>query len=202
VKLSWTLHVRGKDVVAIWRRPGRPVDRRLGGFIQQIFSAWDEPAVQVPLELGRQVVYGAIGYARELGFEPHADFGRAAGYLGAWHGQCELTFGRDGKPMYIGGPHDDGEKISSGSAPKHHGLCLRSRASLSRSDSWPGAACRQRGSVVAGGLRAWLLPVIMPVVTGCVVSASLAVAGASRAWLWMRRGVRSARSRCCCLARR
>jgi hypothetical protein len=69
--------------------------RRLGGFIQQIFSAWDEPAVQVPLELGRQIVYGAIGYARELGFEPHADFGRAAGYLGAWDGECELTFGRE-----------------------------------------------------------------------------------------------------------
>ena len=34
--------------------------RRLGGFIQQVFSAWDEPAVQVPLELGRQIVYGAI----------------------------------------------------------------------------------------------------------------------------------------------
>ena len=41
--------------------------RRLGGFIQQIFSAWDEPAVQVPLELGRQIVYGAIGYARSWG---------------------------------------------------------------------------------------------------------------------------------------
>src|SRR5271157_3828450 len=40
--------------------------------IQQIFSAWDEPAVQVPLELGRQIVHGAIRYARELGFEPHA----------------------------------------------------------------------------------------------------------------------------------
>ena len=26
----------------------------------------------VPLELGRQTVYGAIAYARELGFEPHA----------------------------------------------------------------------------------------------------------------------------------
>ena len=61
----------------------RSIDRRrLGGFIQQIFSAWDEPAVQVPLELGRQIVYGALVYARELGFEPHADFGRAAGYLG------------------------------------------------------------------------------------------------------------------------
>ena len=85
--------------------------RRLGGFIQQILSTWDEPAVQVPLELGRQIVYGAIGYARELGFEPHADFRRAAGYLGAWDGECELAFGRDGKPMYISGPYDDGERI-------------------------------------------------------------------------------------------
>ena len=90
----------------------RSMDRRqLGGFIQQIFSASDEPAVQVPLELGRQIVYGAIGYARELGFEPHADFRRAAGYLGAWDGECELTFGRDGKPMYISGPYDDGDRI-------------------------------------------------------------------------------------------
>ncbi len=85
--------------------------RRLGGFTEQIFSTWDEPAVQVPLDLGRQVVYGAIGYARELGFEPHADFARAARYLGPWDGQCELSFGCDGKPMYISGPSDDGEKI-------------------------------------------------------------------------------------------
>jgi hypothetical protein len=85
--------------------------RRLGGFIQQLFGSWDEPPVQVPLELGQQIVYGAIGYARELGFEPHADFGQAAGYLGAWDGKCELTFGRDGKPMYISGPYDDAEGI-------------------------------------------------------------------------------------------
>ena len=85
--------------------------RRLGGFIQQIFGAWDEPAVEVPLDLGRQIVYGAIGYAGELGFEPHEDFEPAAGYLGAWDGKCELTFGRDGKPMYISGPHDDADKI-------------------------------------------------------------------------------------------
>jgi hypothetical protein len=85
--------------------------RRLGGFIQQISGAWDEPAVEVPLDLGRQIVYGAIGYAGELGFEPHADFEPAAGYLGAWDGKCELTFGRDGKPMYISGPHDDADKI-------------------------------------------------------------------------------------------
>ena len=37
--------------------------------------------------------------------------GGAAGYLGGWDGECELTFGRDGKPMYIPGPDDDGERI-------------------------------------------------------------------------------------------
>ena len=67
--------------------------------------------MQVPLELGRQIVYGAIGYARELGFEPHADFGRAAGYLGGMGRGVRADLRRDGKPMHIFGPHDDGEKI-------------------------------------------------------------------------------------------
>jgi hypothetical protein len=61
--------------------------------------------------LGRQIVYGAIGYARELGFEPHPDFGRAAGYLERWDGRCDLTFGLDGKPTYISGPYDDAQKV-------------------------------------------------------------------------------------------
>lgn len=39
------------------------------------------------------------------------DFERAAGYLGAWDGESELTFGLDGKPMYISGPYDDGARI-------------------------------------------------------------------------------------------
>jgi hypothetical protein len=87
--------------------------RRLTGFIEQIFGTWDEPPLQIPLELGRQIVYGAIGYARELGFEPHPDFGRAAEYLEPWDGRCDLTFGLDGKPMYISGPYDDAERITS-----------------------------------------------------------------------------------------
>ena len=86
--------------------------RRLSGFIEQLFGAFDEPPVQVPLDLGKQIVYGAIEYARELGFDPHPDFERAAKYLGDWDGRCELTFGRHGKPMYISGPSDDGERIT------------------------------------------------------------------------------------------
>jgi len=85
--------------------------RRLTGCIEQIFGNWDKPPLQVPLELARQIIYGAIGYARELGFEPHPDFEPAAGYLEPWDGRCDLTFGLDGKPMYISGPYDDTHKI-------------------------------------------------------------------------------------------
>ena len=67
--------------------------------------------MQVPLELGRQIVYGAIGYARKLGFEPHADFGRAAGYLGGMGRgvRADLRPGRQADVHLR--PHDDGEKI-------------------------------------------------------------------------------------------
>jgi hypothetical protein len=36
--------------------------------------------------------------ARGLGFEPHADFAKAAGHLGEWDGVCDLEFGREGCP--------------------------------------------------------------------------------------------------------
>src|SRR6266566_8769049 len=67
--------------------------------------------VEVPLVLAQRIVFGAIGYARGLGFEPHADFAKAAGHLGEWDGVCDLEFGRDGMPMYIEGPHDDSWRI-------------------------------------------------------------------------------------------
>ena len=65
----------------------------------------------MPLVLAQRIVFGAIGYARGLGFEPHADFAKAAGHLGEWDGVCDLEFGRDGMPMYIEGPRDDTWRI-------------------------------------------------------------------------------------------
>src|SRR6266498_2944998 len=61
--------------------------------------------------LAQRIVFGAVGYARGLGFEPHADFAKATGQLGEWDGVCDLEFGRDGMPMYIEGPHDDTWRI-------------------------------------------------------------------------------------------
>jgi hypothetical protein len=45
------------------------------------------------------------------GFEPHPDFAKCAGHLGEWKGPSDITFGRDGTPMYIQGPHDDTFRI-------------------------------------------------------------------------------------------
>jgi hypothetical protein len=63
--------------------------------------------VPAPLDLVRHLVFGAVDHARSLGFEPHADFASAADHLGEWTGPSAITFGRDGKPIYVQGPYDD-----------------------------------------------------------------------------------------------
>lgn len=35
------------------------------------------------------------------------EFVKCAGHLGEWDGSSDITFGRDGMPLYIQGPHDD-----------------------------------------------------------------------------------------------
>jgi hypothetical protein len=90
----------------------KPVERRkLPSFRADAFRSYPGEPVEVPLVLVQRIVFGAIGYARGLGFEPHADFAKAAGHLGQWDGVCDLEFGRDGMPMYIEGPHDDTWRI-------------------------------------------------------------------------------------------
>jgi len=77
------------------------------GFVSQYFTAYHASPVEVPLELAQHLVFGAVDYARNLGFEPHPDFGAAAGHLGSWAGPSAIVFGRGGKPFYVEGPYDD-----------------------------------------------------------------------------------------------
>jgi hypothetical protein len=87
--------------------------RRLSEFIRQVYGSYADPPVAAPLDLARHVVFGAIAHARGLGFEPHADFGPAAGQLGPWEPPESplIEFGRDGKPLYVQGPYDDYRQI-------------------------------------------------------------------------------------------
>ena len=90
----------------------KPAERRkLPSFCADAFRSYPGAPVEVPLVLAQRIVFGAVGYARGLGFEPHADFAKAAGHLGERDGVRDLEFGRDGMPMYIEGPHDDTWRI-------------------------------------------------------------------------------------------
>jgi hypothetical protein len=81
--------------------------RKLPDFVSTFFSAFSRPPVPATLDVARHVVFGAVDYARGLGFEPYPGFAKCARLLGEWDGSSDVTFGRDGMPMYVQGPHDD-----------------------------------------------------------------------------------------------
>lgn len=92
----------------------RSVDRRkLAVFLGEFFGAYDAPPLAAPAELARHLVFGAVEYAQALGFDPAPDFEACAGHLGPWAGPSAIRFGRDGKPLFIQGPHDDPAPIMS-----------------------------------------------------------------------------------------
>jgi hypothetical protein len=60
-----------------------------------------------------KIVRGAVEYAQSFGFRPHPDYRHAAMLLGGIDPTAcpqEFTFGRDGKPFYIRGPHESLEQ--------------------------------------------------------------------------------------------
>jgi hypothetical protein len=91
--------------------PRAMAPEELGPFRQDVFGAYALAPLAAPLDLAQQLVFGAVDYARGLGFEPAKDFARCAGHLGEWHGECAIRFGRLGKPMYVAGPYDDVQRV-------------------------------------------------------------------------------------------
>ena len=72
------------------------------------------PMVDISPECARKIVDGAVTYAREFGFDPHADFPPAYALFGDIHAEACTTqyeFGKDGMPLFVSGPNDTPEKI-------------------------------------------------------------------------------------------
>jgi hypothetical protein len=86
-------------------------DQALRRLVDHVFSCYHAPPMRAPIELARDVVLGAAGYAHGLGFAPHPDFEQAREHLGTWTAPGAITFGRDGRPDYIAGPHDNPEHV-------------------------------------------------------------------------------------------
>jgi len=63
--------------------------------------------------LAFNLIYGAIEYAEDLGFEPHKDFAITEYILVDVDDveYIDIEFGKDGKPFYMSGPYDNVEKI-------------------------------------------------------------------------------------------
>jgi hypothetical protein len=53
--------------------------RKLPSFRADAFRSYPGAPVEVPLVLAQRIVFGAVGYAHGPGFEPRADFAKAAG---------------------------------------------------------------------------------------------------------------------------
>ncbi|CAN5462758.1 hypothetical protein BH20ACT19_BH20ACT19_04470 [soil metagenome] len=91
--------------------PQRMHRGELAGFVRSYFGAWAGGPSAAPIELARHLVFGALDYARGLGFGPHPDFERARRHLGPWAGPSAIGFGRDGTPHFTAGPYDDGAAV-------------------------------------------------------------------------------------------
>jgi len=87
----------------------RAMDRHgLAAFARSYFDAYDAPPLAAPIELAQHLVFGAVEYARNLGFEPAPGFlPAAAAHLGPWDGPSAIEFGNQGKPFFVQGPRDD-----------------------------------------------------------------------------------------------
>lgn len=80
-------------------------------FLNMAYRGFPDGYQEITLEQAQAIVYGALDYAKSLGFKPHKDFQKTKNHLGSWNGQPKLTFGRQGKPYFIEGPYDNGTQI-------------------------------------------------------------------------------------------
>jgi hypothetical protein len=101
----WCLGV--KDTIS-----PRTVDRiKFKEFTESLFEPFPGKPQEVPLEVAQGMIFSACEYAESLGFQPHKDFSKSRSHIGEWDGAIRIECGRDGKPFYVNGPHDNPKKI-------------------------------------------------------------------------------------------
>lgn len=79
----------------------------------QMFPEGDQLAMTP--SCARKLVEDGIAYARRAGIEPHSDYKKAARVFGGIDAAAcgeSFTFGRDGKPFYVQGPHDSPDYVA------------------------------------------------------------------------------------------
>ncbi len=75
----------------------------------------DYQVVDLEPEAACKLIEGAVEYARDLGLLPHPDYRKAKRIFGDVDADScteEFEYGKDGKPYFVAGPHDDRERCS------------------------------------------------------------------------------------------
>lgn len=81
--------------------------RELPSFVRTYFMAFPAAPLRAPIDLAQHLVHGAVAFAADIGLDPHPDFAAVRRHLGELRETCSITFGREGRPLYVAGPHDD-----------------------------------------------------------------------------------------------
>jgi len=82
--------------------------------VRKSFRRYADPPLKCSPEFARALVYGAIDYAAQFGFEPHKDFRTTQYAMEPKDSPTEpidVTFGYEGKPFFVAGPDDNVWKI-------------------------------------------------------------------------------------------
>jgi hypothetical protein len=82
-------------------------------FLPKLFQTAGKP-ISISPDLAHEIIYGSIEYAKQFGFRPHRDFDLSQSILdpsGAHPRTGQVEFGKDGKPFFIQGPHDNVDAI-------------------------------------------------------------------------------------------
>lgn len=89
-----------------------PSSRFHDDYLSKVFQT--DPPVNISPALAHEIIYGAIEYAAQFDFHPHADFKLSRYVLDPpdRHPRTgQVEFGYEGQPLYIQGPHDKPEAI-------------------------------------------------------------------------------------------
>lgn len=96
---------------AFWR--GRVTHSDYAQF-KEDFREGHESISPCSSSLAHQIIYGALDYAKAIGFKPHRDFADAQLILEPRESvsfDAQVEFGLDGAPFYASGPHDNVARI-------------------------------------------------------------------------------------------
>jgi hypothetical protein len=79
---------------------------------------WPPPETLRPMAPAcfRKLVEGGVAYARNLGFEPHADYAVASQIFGSVEAAAcstDFKYGHEGKPFYVSGPNETEAQASA-----------------------------------------------------------------------------------------